>query len=57
MSGKVILLVEDNQRDEELALRAFRKHNIGNETVVARDGVEALDYLFATGKVRRSQSC
>lgn len=49
MNHKVILLVEDSERDEELALRALRKHYIKNEVIVARDGVEALDYLFATG--------
>jgi two-component system response regulator len=49
MSEKLILLVEDNPDDEALTLRAFRKNNIGNQVVVARDGVEALDYLFGTG--------
>jgi two-component system response regulator len=44
-----ILLIEDNPDDEFLALRALRKNNVANEVVVARDGVEALDYLFAEG--------
>ena len=50
MSEKVILLVEDNPDDEALTLRALKSNHIGNEVVVARDGVEALDYLFATGR-------
>jgi len=49
MRQKTILLVEDNPDDEALTLRALRKSNIMNEVVVARDGVEALDYLFASG--------
>lgn len=46
---QTILLVEDNPDDEALTLRALRKNNILNTVIVARDGVEALDYLFGTG--------
>lgn len=46
---KIILLVEDNSDDEVLTLRALKKNNILNKVVVARDGVEALDFLFGTG--------
>lgn len=49
MAGKFILLVEDNPDDEQLTRRALAKNNITNELVVAHDGVEALDFLFATG--------
>ncbi len=44
-----ILLVEDNADDEKLTLRALAKNNIKNKVVVARDGIEALDYLLGTG--------
>lgn len=45
---RVILLVEDNSDDEELAKRALKKNNIDNRIVVAHDGVEALEYLLGT---------
>jgi two-component system response regulator len=50
MKDKLILLVEDNPDDVTLTLRALKKSNIMNEVVVAEDGVEALEYLFGTGK-------
>jgi two-component system, response regulator len=50
MRDKIILLVEDNPDDELLTMRALRKNNVLNKVVVARDGVEALDYLFGTGR-------
>ena len=49
MGRKVILLVEDNPDDEALTLHTFKQSNIVNDVVVARDGVEALDYLFGSG--------
>jgi two-component system response regulator len=56
VSPKIILLVEDNPDDEALTLRALKKNNIGNEVVVARDGVEALDYLFGRGAHERREN-
>lgn len=49
MNTKSLLLVEDNPDDELLTVRALKKNNIGNEVKVARDGAEALDYLFCRG--------
>jgi CheY-like chemotaxis protein len=48
----MILLIEDNEEDELLTLRAFKKNNIANELVVVRDGAEALDFLFIRGKYK-----
>ena len=50
MNKAALLLVEDNPTDEKLTLRAFKKSGVTNEVVVVRDGAEALDYLFATGR-------
>jgi len=47
---KNILLVEDNDQDEKLILRALHKVNLANQVDVARDGQQALDYLFASGE-------
>jgi CheY-like chemotaxis protein len=52
MDQKIILLVEDNPDDELLTIRTLKKNNIINEVVIARNGVEALDYLFGTGKFK-----
>lgn len=49
MKEKTILLVEDNPDDEELTLRALRQAKIANDVHVARDGSEAIDYLYGTG--------
>ena len=50
MSERYILLVEDNPDDEELTLLSLRKHNLAHDIVVVRDGVEAIDFLFANGQ-------
>ncbi|MCE8425176.1 MAG: response regulator [Candidatus Methanoperedens sp.] len=49
MMKRKILLVEDNPDDVVLTLRALNKNNIANEVIVAKDGIEALDYLFGEG--------
>jgi two-component system response regulator len=50
MALRNILLVEDNPDDEALTMRALAKNKIHNTVVVARDGAQALDYLFGTGE-------
>ena len=57
LNDQVILLVEDNPDDEALTLRALKKNNIENKVVVARDGVEAIDYLFGTGTYAGRDPC
>ncbi len=49
MKNRALLLVEDNPKDELLTLRTLEKCNVANEIVVVRDGVEAIEYLFAQG--------
>jgi two-component system response regulator len=50
VGNKMILLVEDRADDVDLTLRALEKAQIANEVVVCRDGVDALDFLFARGR-------
>jgi two-component system response regulator len=50
MPNKFVLLIEDNADDELLTLRAFQKGHIHNEIIVVRDGEEALEFLFCTGR-------
>lgn len=50
MKSKYILLIEDNQDDIDLTLRAFKKHKLANEIRVIQDGAEAVEFLFCTGK-------
>ena len=47
---KFIMLIEDNPDDETLTLRALKKSKITNDVVIARDGVEALEFLFCEGR-------
>ena len=49
MGDRTILLVEDDPDDRDLILRALGKHKVANQVVAVSDGVEALEYLFATG--------
>jgi CheY-like chemotaxis protein len=56
-NGIDILLVEDNPEDVELTLRAFRKNNLSNNIHVARDGEEALECLFGTGRYKDRSPC
>jgi CheY-like chemotaxis protein len=57
MKSKLVLLVEDNPDDEILALRALKKSHLANEIAVARDGVEALEFLFCEGEYSGRNPC
>lgn len=50
MTSGAILLIEDNQDDQKLTIRALKKNNITNEIIIAEDGAQALEYLFGTGE-------
>jgi two-component system response regulator len=49
-ADKIILLVEDNPDDEALTMRALKQSKLANEIVITRDGTEALEFMFGTGK-------
>ena len=57
MNDLEILLIEDNPEDVEITLRAFRKNNLTNKIHVVRDGEEALECLFSTGRYRERSTC
>jgi two-component system response regulator len=57
MNGTEILLVEDNPEDVEITLRAFQKYHIANKIHVVRDGEEALECLFSTGRYAERSLC
>ncbi|HEV8095191.1 MAG TPA: response regulator [Burkholderiales bacterium] len=50
MAEKMVLLVEDNPDDEALTMRALKQSKLANEIVITRDGNEALEFMFGTGK-------
>jgi len=56
LSDVKILLVEDNPDDVELTLRAFKKYNLANEIIVAKDGEEALNIIFGRDEENKEQS-
>jgi len=55
--GMDILLIEDNPADVEITLRAFQKHHIANKIHVVRDGEEAMECLFSTGRYAETSPC
>ncbi|MGZ5479766.1 MAG: response regulator, partial [Candidatus Aminicenantales bacterium] len=57
MKSKSILLVEDNPDDVDLTMRALAKSHVANSVDLAADGVEALEYLFCTGKYAGRDPC
>jgi two-component system response regulator len=56
-NGMEILLIEDNPEDVEITLRAFRKYQLANKIHVVRDGEEALECLFSTGRYADRTLC